>query len=177
MNLKTALDGVSFIIVVALGVYQIYISVKRFKKHVEGRKEFLAINKETLNEAFLEHTFWVAAYGIVSAVSFALGAYFFVKTTDYIYASACIALGLIMLGFVLDSFVTRRSWYYEDGFFFEAKFYRYRSLAHIEPRKGIFPAYDVRFHAQPDMIVSRKMGEKLKDKQAEWKKNRKEKKK
>ena len=52
--------------------------------------------KETLNEAFLEHTFWVAAYGIVSAVSFALGAYFFVKTTDYIYASACIALGLIM---------------------------------------------------------------------------------
>lgn len=176
MNLKAGLDIVAYIVVIALGVYQIYKSVKRLTTHLNGRKEFLESNKYELKEEFLEHMTWVIIYGVTAVAVFALGVYRFIFAKDYLMTCACVALAAILAGYVLDCFVTRRSWYYEDGFFFENKYYKYRSLAAIEKRKGIFPAYDVRFHANPDMVVTKKMGEKLMDKQAEWKRIKKEKK-
>jgi len=176
MNLKAGLDIVAYIVVIALGVYQIYKSTKRLSAHLEGRKEFLANNKNELKEEFLEHKTWALIYGVGALAVLVLGISFLVTKKDYLYASACISLAAIFAGYVLDCFVTRRSWYYEDGFFFENKYYKYRSLAVVEKRKGIFPAYDVRFHANPDMVVTKKMGEKLIEKQAEWKQAKKDKK-
>ena len=176
-GLKSILDIVAFIVVIGLGVYQLYNSIKRFKKHVDARNEFLAINKDTLKEEFLDHQKWAMIYGAAAIALFALGIRFFLKTDDYLYATACFCLGLIFAGYVLDCFVTRRSWYYEDGFYFENKFYRYRSLAAIEPKKGLTKTYEVRFHAHPTVVVAPKMADKVKEKEAEWKKNRKDKKK
>ena len=176
MNTKAFLDIVAWVTVIAVGADQIYISVKRLNQHVAGRKEFLEVNKETLNEAFLEHKTWALIYGACAAVLLVTGVYMILNKDNYLYAVTCISLGLILVGFTIDSFVTRRSWYYETGFFFEYKFHRYRSLAHVGPRKGLIPTYDVRFHYNPDMVVTKKMGEKLLVKQAEWKKAKKEKK-
>lgn len=176
MSTKAFLDIVAWIAVVGVGVYQVYKSVKRLNQHLAGRKEFLETNKETLNEEFLEHKTWALIYVVCAVVLFVTGVHMFLKGDNYLYAVTCISLGFILLGFVIDSFVTRRSWYYETGFFFEYKFHRYRSLAHVGPRKGLIPTYDVRFHSNPDMVVTRKMGEKVLEKQSEWKKAKKEKK-
>lgn len=177
MSLNTILEGVAYIVVIGLAGYQLYKSIKRYMTHANGRKEFLEMNKEKLNEEFLEHQMWAAIYGAGAIGLLGGGVYFFLNGSDYLYATACISLGLIFAGYVMDCFVTRRSWYYESGFFFESKFYRYRSLAHIGKRKSLFPSFDVRFHALPDMVVTTKMGMKLQEKEAEWKAAKKEKKK
>ena len=177
MNLNMIIEVVAYIVVVGLAGYQLYKSIQRFMSHTSARKEFLEMNREKLDEEFLEHQMWVAIYSAAALGLFVLGGYFFITSTDYLYATACVSLALIMMGYVMDCFVTRRSWYYETGFFFEAKFYRYRSLAHIGKRKGIFPTYDVRFHALPDMVVTKNMGIKLQEKEVQWKAAKKEKKK
>ena len=69
----------------------------------------------------------------------------------------------------------RQAFFDEDGFFFELKHYRYRSVVRLEPRKGLIKSYDLFLISQDSIRISKAMGDMLEEKRKEYRKNKKEK--
>ena len=95
------------------------------------------------------------------------------QTYYYYLAYGCI--GLVFLGLAIDSYTHRRIYFTEEGFFFEDTYYRYRMLANFEFKNGIVARNcNVLMSNRDKIVVTKKIGEALQERQKAFKKAKKE---
>ena len=169
---RNYLDLVILAILIVFGVYELYKGVRQYMDHNKEKNECLQTHKGEYT-FYEEYKLWFSIYLIVSVGSLIASVYSMMINKDYSYCIAFLVLSACTFGFALDCLVKRRAWFYEDGFFYEKKFYRYKSVAAVRPKKSFAKGYDVTFIKDPAMVMTKKMGEYLDDR---IKENRKKKK-
>ena len=157
--------------IILFGIYELYKGIKQYIKHSNAKKEYMGNHKKEY-ETYKDYNVWAGGYAI-AGIAATITAVYRILEADYMYAAGFAMLAACAVGFMLDAVVKRSAWLFEDGFFYEDKFHRYRSISKIAPRNALFPSYDVSLNNAPSMIVTRKMGELLQEKMKENKKNKK----
>ena len=85
------------------------------------------------------------------------------------------SLHYLSLGLAIDSYTHRRIYFTEEGFFFQDTYYRYRMLANFEFKNGIVARNcNVLMSNRDKIVVTKKIGEALQEKQKAFKKAKKE---
>lgn len=169
---KNMMDWLITVGIILFGIYELYKGVKQYVNHMSTKKEYMENHKQNF-EAYKEYNVWAGGYGVAAVAAGITAIYRVVVDADYMYGAGFAMLAACAIGFMLDAIVKRSAWFYEDGFFYENKFHRYRSVVKVVPRNALFPSYDVTLGNAPSMVVTRKMGELLQDKIKENKKNKK----
>lgn len=168
---NVVLDWIIVVLIIAFGGYELYRGIKQYLEH---RKEKMAyVDNHKHYEYFEEYRKWFGIYLAATLVSVVLGIYYMVTTDDFVYAIGFLVLAACAFGFALDTLVKRRAWFYEEGFFYEKRYYRYRSVASVKRTPKWVASYDVAFNNAPSMVMTKKMGDKLQEKMKEHKKNKK----
>lgn len=161
------------VLLLAYGLYTFVKVLKVFLKHVQLKKEYIQKHKGryTYQQDFY---IWAVVYSIVTVLGF-VTAVTEAMEQDYMMAAGFFFMGCFCATFVMDSIMKRQAFFDEDGFFFELKHYRYRSVARLEPRKGLIKSYDLFLISQDSIRISKAMGDMLEEKRKEYRKNKKEK--
>lgn len=182
------MDMNNIVIKVAIGLlfvgYTGYFTVKSFllnKKYYQELEQFKNTHKHA--EEYDESKKWVIITSLMAVVSFIIC--FFAPQAGgapedqiYYFQVAYGALGIMFLGLALETNVRKRIWFADDGFFFVEKYYRYRMIVHYNDKKsmGFFRNTEVLMGNTDKLDVSGKMGDQIKEREAQWKKNKKQKK-
>lgn len=165
------------VVLVGYMAFVFYQSVKgalaykrEFEKFKESHKHY---------ESYVDGSWWVIVMVIMAVLGFVLMFLAQNMTTDvsqvYYYRLAYGCIGLVFLGLALDSYVNRRAYLTEDGFFFSDKYYRYRMVASFEFKNGILAKNcRVLMSNRDEITVTKKLGQTLEQKQKEYKKAKKE---
>lgn len=169
---KNTMDLLITIGIILFGIYELYKGIKQYVVHIKAKKEYMN-NHQQNYETYKQYTLWAGGYGIAAIATFITAIYRIVVDVDYLYGAGFAMIGACAIGFMLDAIVKRSAWFYEDGFFFESTFHRYRTIAKVAPRNGLFPSYDVTITNSPSMVVTKVMGELLQKKIKENKRNKK----
>ena len=150
-----------------------------FDEEVHKKKEFENFkNSHKHYETVVDGGYWVWIIVAMAVVAFV---FMFMAPTlakngqTYYYYLAYGCIGLIFLGLAIDSYVRRRIYFTEDGFFFDDTYYRYRMLANFEFKNGVITHNCTVLMSNRDkIVVTKKMGELLQEKQKAFKKAKKE---
>lgn len=176
--MKGLTDNVYFqwIIVIGLIVYGLYSLIRVLKvytNHLKLKKEYEQKHK---GKYIYQQDFyaWAIVYGIVSVLAVVM-AVIDAMGKEYVMAAAFFFMATFCTTFVLDAIMKRQAYFDEDGFFFENKYFRYRSVIRLEPRKSFIQSYDLYLTGDNSIRISRKMGDLLEEKRKEYKKNKKSK--
>lgn len=164
---------VIIVAIVLYGLYNLWKVAKIYKIHMANKKEFLKKAKGKYDKQ-QDYTVWVAVYVLVCVGAFVMMILNIVGK-DYVMASAFFFMGVFCISFVLDALMTRQALFDEDGFFYEKKYYRYRSVLKLEPRRSLISSYDMYLTGGESIRISHKMGLYLEDKRKEFKKSKKNK--
>lgn len=163
---------VIIIAIILYGLYNLFKVARIYMEHLKTKKEYLAKVKGKYSVQ-QDYTVWVIVYSIVCIGSVVmLGINIIGK--DYVMAAAFFFLGVFCLSFVLDAIMTRQALFDEDGFFYEKKHYRYRSVLKVQLRNSFISSYDMIITGGESIRISKKMGDELNNKLKEYK-NRKKK--
>lgn len=173
------LDSVYFqmIIIVLIIGYGLFCLVKVGKvylQHTKLKNEYIQSHK---GKYVYQQDFyiWAIVYSLVAIIAFALAIYDVISVKDYTMAAAFAFMGMFCVTFVLDATMKRQAFFDEEGFFYEMKHYRYRSVVRLEPRKSLIQSYDLFLTGENSIRIPRKMGDLLETKRKEYKKNKKNK--
>ncbi len=173
------LDNVYFqmiiiILIIGYGLFCLIKVGRVYLQHSKLKKEYIEKNrgKYVYQQDFY---IWAIVYSLVSVIAFALAIYDVTNQKDYTMAAAFAFMGMFCVTFVMDAIMKRQAFFDEDGFFYELKYYRYRSVVRLEPRKSIIQSYDLFLSGDTSIRISRKMGDVLEEKRKEYKKNKKNK--
>ncbi|MEF2608077.1 MAG: hypothetical protein U0M88_00365 [Faecalicoccus sp.] len=169
------LSVVVTLVLIGFGIYELYNGIKQLVIHHKNKQEYME-NHAKKYEFFEEYKLWFAIYVLVAVASFATACYQMFAKNDGMYAIGFWVLCACCISFALDCLVKRRAWFYEDGFFYEKKYYRYRSVINVSKTNKLRPGFNVSFSKDPSMIVTRKMALKIKEKMQEAKENKKKRK-
>lgn len=162
---------VIMIAIIAYAVYNLWKVTRTYIKHIKAKKEFSERSKKYSKQQ--DYTIWVVVYAAVCIGAFVMMIIDIIDK-DYVMASAFFFMGTFCISFVMDALMTRQSLFDEDGFFFEIKYYRYRSVMKLEPRRSLIASYDMYLTGGESIRISRKMGDEL-QKRLKMYKNRKKK--
>lgn len=162
---------VIIIAIILYGLYNLWKVAKIYKIHLEEKNKFL-IKAKNKYEKQQDYTGWVIGYTIVCVGAFAMMVVNIIGN-DYMMASAFFFMGVFCVSFVMDAFMTRQALFDEDGFFYEKKYYRYRSVTKLMPRRSLISSYDMYLTGGESIRISRKMGDVLDNKLKEYKKRKK----
>lgn len=166
------LSIVVFLALFGFGIYEMYRGVKQLMEHNKNRKEYME-NHNKPYDFFEEYKLWFTIYSGVAVFSIGACIYQAVNYQDWMYAMGFLVLAACCVSFAMDCLVKRRAWFYEEGFFYEKKFYRYRSVARVSKTTGFKPGYDVNFMKDPSMIVTKKMALEIQKRMEAYKANKK----
>ncbi|NBK99413.1 MAG: hypothetical protein EOM50_15605 [Erysipelotrichia bacterium] len=158
---------VLIIAIVAYGLYNLIKVAKIFKVHLKTKQAFLEKAKGKY-EKQQDYTAWVVVYAIICVGAFVMMVVNLIGK-DYMMAAAFFSLGVFCISFVMDALITRQAWFDEDGFFYEKKYYRYRSVNKVVLRTSLIASYDMYLTAGESVRISKKMGEMLNAKLKEHK--------
>lgn len=167
-------DILSIVIVCVLigfGIYELYRGTKEWIEHKKAREAFLEANKK-LEEYHEEYKLWLAFYIVLAVIGVVGAVYQIAVQQDLTYSLGFVVLTCICISFSLDCLVKRRAWFYDDGFFYEKKYYRYKSVSYVDKKRGFRAGYDVAFFKDPSMVVTSSMAEKIKDRMKNSKKKK-----
>lgn len=162
---------VIIIFIILYGLYNLWKVVKVYRVHLAEKKEFITKTKGKY-EKQQDYTAWVIIYALVCVGAFGMMVYNMIAK-DYLMSAAYFFMGVFCISFVLDALMTRQALFEEEGFFYEKKHYRYRSVTKVVPRKSLISSYDMYLTGGESVRISRKMGDKLQDKMKEFKKRKK----
>lgn len=167
------------IIGVILVGYMAFIFYQSLKGGIAYKNEF---EKFKISHKHYETTvdggYWVWIMIAMSCVAFVL---MFMSPNlarngqTYYYYLAYGCIGLVFLGLAIDSYTHRRVYITEDGFFFEDTYYRFRMVANFEFKNGIITRNCTVLMSNRDkIVVPKKIGLLLQEKQKAYKKAKKE---
>lgn len=162
------LSVVVTLVLIGFGIYELYNGIKELILHRKNRVEYME-NHPKHYEFFEEYKLWFALYVVVAIASFAAACYQMFVKDDGMYAIGFWVLCACCISFGLDCLVKRRAWFYEEGFFYEKKYYRYRSIVSVSKTNKMRPGFTVSFAKDPSMIVTRKMAEQIKNRMQAFK--------
>ena len=171
------LDNVYFqmliiLLIVGYGLFCLIKVGRVFLQHTKLKKEYIEKNKG--NYVYQQDFYvWAIVYSFVAIMAFALCVYDIVQVKDYTMAAAFAFMGMFCATFVMDAIMKRQAFFDEDGFFYELKYYRYRSVMRLEPRKSLIQSYDLFLTGENSIRISRKMGDVLEAQRKLHKKNKK----
>lgn len=169
------LSVVVTLVLIGFGVYELYSGIRQLILHHKNRTEY--VENHPKNYTFFgEYKLWLAFYIVVALGSFAAACYQMFVEKDGIYAIGFWVLCACCISFGMDCLVKRRAWFYEEGFFYEKKYYRYRSIVSISKVSRMRPGFTVSFAKDPSMIVTRKMAVQIKDRMQAFKSHKKKRK-
>lgn len=167
------------IIGVILVGYMAFIFYQSLKGGIAYKKEFGNFkNSHKHYEATVDGGYWVWIMIAMSCLAFVL---MFMSPNlarngqTYYYYLAYGCIGLVFLGLAIDSYTHRRVYITEDGFFFEDTYYRFRMVANFEFKDGILTHNCTVLMSNRDkIVVPKKIGLLLQEKQKAFKKAKKE---
>lgn len=167
------------IVGVVLVGYMAFIFYQSLKGGIAYKKEFENFkNSHKHYETMVDGGYWVwgmVAMAVVAFVLMFMAPKLASKGQTYYYYLAYGCIGLVFLGLSIDSYTHRRVYFTEDGFFFEDTYYRYRMLANFEFKNGVITHNCTVLMSNRDkIVVTKKIGEKLQEKQKAFKKAKKE---
>lgn len=168
-------NNIYFQVIIIVGLigyalFCLYKSVKTYRNHLKLKKEYQEKYKGRY-EYQQDFYIWAIVYGCVSVLAFVMCVIDIIGK-EYTLAAGFFFMGVFCFCFVLDVITKRQSFFDEDGFFFENKHYRYRSVIRLEPRKSLISSYDLML-TKETIRISRKMGDVLEEKRKEYKRNKK----
>ena len=166
------------IVGVVLVGYMAFIFYQSLKGGIAYKKEFENFkNSHKHYETMVDGGYWVwvmVAMAVVAFVLMFMAPKLASNGQTYYYYLAYGCIGLVFLGLSIDSYTHRRVYFTEDGFFFEDTYYRYRMLANFEFKNGVITHNCTVLMSNRDkIVVTKKIGEKLQEKQKAFKKAKK----
>lgn len=163
---------VIIVLIIAYGLYSLVKVVKVFLEHINEKKEYM--KKYNGNYEYEQDFYiWAIVYSLVALAAFILGITQIVNEQEYTMGAAMFFMGMFCITFILDVIMKRQAFFDEEGFFYERKRYRYRSIVKLEPRNSIIATYDLLLIGEENMRIPKKMGDMLIVKRKEYKKNKK----
>lgn len=167
------------IVGVILVGYMAFIFYQSLKGGIAYKTEFEKFkNAHKHYETTVDGGYWVWIMVAMSCVAFVL---MFMSPNlarngqTYYYYLAYGCIGLVFLGLAIDSYTHRRVYVTEDGFFFEDTYYRFRMVANFEFKNGIITRNcTVLMSNREKIVVPKKIGLLLQEKQKAFKKAKKE---
>ena len=168
------------VIGIVLVGYMAFVFYQSLKGYITYKKEFEKFKQSHKHyDTYIDGGYWVWIMVAMAILGFAL--MFLAQNMAsevgqvYYYRLAYGCIGLVFLGLALDSYVNRRAYFTEGGFFFSDKYYRYRMLANFEYKNNLLTKNCTVLMSNRDKLtVTKKLGEALEGKQKEYKKAKKE---
>lgn len=173
------------ILIAALFIgYTGYFTAKSFLLNREYRKElekFKSTHKHV--EQYDESKMWTIVSGTMAVFALVI-----CVLADKVgnppeqlayYQIAYGSLGIMFAGLALETNVRKRIWFADEGFFFVNKYYRYRMIMNYKETKsfGIFRNVEILMGNTDRLNVSGKMADQIKEREAQWKEKKKQRKK
>lgn len=164
---------------VVLVGYMAFIFYQSLKGGLAYKKEFENFkNSHKHYETMVDGGYWVGVMVAMAVLAFVLmfmASKLASNGQTYYYYLAYGCIGLVFLGLAIDSYTHRRIYFTEEGFFFEDTYYRYRMLANFEFKNGIVARNcNVLMSNRDKIVVTKKIGEALQERQKAFKKAKKE---
>lgn len=139
------MEFLNLFIVIILGVFgiiSIVMMVKLLKEHMDARKQFLENNKKGVEHKF--YLKWMILYVLAFLLSI-YSAFTFQAETDVILYRATFAVtSLLCITMAIETWVKQKIILTETSFFFETKAYRFKSIASMKPKKGLWRLVEVK---------------------------------
>lgn len=160
--------------------YYTYKSYQVYQGHKKELEKFQISHKHI--EEYDESKKWTVISTIM-AIFALLSAAFAHKlgTPDgqlFYYRIAYVALAIMFIGLALETYARKKVFFAEDGFFFVNQYYRYRMLMNVQERKsfGVFRNAEMLMANKDKLSMSGKMADQIKEREAQWKEKKKQKK-
>ena len=159
------------IVGVVLVGYMAFIFYQSLKGGIAYKKEFENFkNSHKHYETMVDGGYWVWVMVAMAVVAFVL-----MFMAPKLASNGQTYYYYLAYGLSIDSYTHRRVYFTEDGFFFEDTYYRYRMLANFEFKNGVITHNCTVLMSNRDkIVVTKKIGEKLQEKQKAFKKAKKE---
>lgn len=142
-----------------------YKSCKDARKNVMDTKTNIVIVKDYMLS--------VTIYAIMIVLIFASGVYNLI-IKDYFTAIMILGLALFWVNFIIENICTKLVIFYESGFLYLDKQYKYRNVTGISDDKKFARGYEVKVIGAEEVYITKKMRPILEEKLKEYK-NRKKK--
>ena len=179
MSSNQLLQYIVAVILMAYCIYQLYTSIKLFRKDRTGTAEYLKAHPGAERKSYsLAFVWFILACGILALVLACFGSFVTPEGQNtIIYQITYFCIGLIFLGLAADAFIHRHLIFSEDGYYLGGEAYRYRAILSMEQKKSFFSKnIRINFANGNSMETTRKMGEAIKDNWLAWKAAKKERK-
>ncbi len=147
------------VIIIAYALYNLYKVGKVFNEHMNSKKAFITKSKGKYDTQ-QDYTLWVAIFVVILVVSIVMMAKN-MMAKEYLTTAAFLFLFIFCISLIMDALITRQALFDEDGFFYETKYYRFRTISDLKPRSSLMPSYDMYLSTGSSVRISRKMGDRL----------------
>ena len=151
------MDIVSLIIIAVIGVFMVFEGKEAFKGMIEMRKatEHIKQNKKDV-QICKDYMLMVTVYAVFAVCIIGYGIYFITVQNNYMYGLMFIVLSLFCIVFIVESISIRTIVFYESGFLYGGRTFKYRSVLKIEEKKSFLKGYRVKLTSEDEVYVSKK---------------------
>ena len=160
-----------FAVLLVLLVMEAKRTFTNYKSCNDARKDVMKTKTNIV--VVKDYMLSVTIYAIMIVILVASGVYnLYIK--DYFTAIMILGLALFWINFIIENICTKLVIFYESGFLYLDKQYKYRSVTGISDDKKFAKGYQVKVIGGEDVYVTKKMRPVLEEKLNEYK-NRKKK--
>lgn len=159
---------------IGVSVFTVYETLKRFDRYRKTREEFKSTH---LEHEDIDYSRWpVISMFLLAILILIICGLTFWSGIDSMYTIVYICLGILFLALAMDNRIRYQCSVTKDGFFYEDKFYRYKSLKEVQFKEGLFKkSFLVISAGREEIPCTYKIGKVIQEHQVKWKKNKKRK--
>lgn len=131
----------------------IFMDCKKANEEIKKNKEVVECK---------DYNRTVSIYGSLIIIVFALGIAL-LKAKEYLMAIMIMELALLWINFIIESMYTKTILFYDSGFMYIGKQYKYSSVRNIEDKKKFLRGYLVKVMGNDEIYVTKDMKEILEE--------------
>lgn len=170
------MDFISLLIIAFFGFFLVVEGKESFRMLSQMRKamEQIKENKQDV-QVCKDYMGLVITYVILAGFILCYGIYFMAAKQNYMYGLMFIVLALFCIVFITDSITTRTFVFYDNGFLFAGKTFRYRSVVKIDEKKKFLRGYRVKLTSDDEVYVTKNIKPVMEERLKEFKNRKKDK--
>lgn len=164
LNIFLCIVLLVLIVLEAKRTMTIFLECKKVNEEIKKNKEVIECK---------DYNRTVSIYGSLIIIVFALGI-FLLTQKEYLMAIMIMELALLWVNFIIESIYTKTILFYDSGFVYVGKQYKYSGVRGIDDQKRFLKGYLVKVMGNDEVYVTKELRKILEDKMKEYK-NRKKK--
>ncbi len=162
--------------VIIIGFFVVFLAfegkeaLKGYKAHINALKQ---VEANKVNVVVVKDYLLISLIYAAVAVFLIVYGVIYIRQNNYLYGISFFVLSIFCAVFIIESVALKTVAFYDSGFLFSGKTYKYKNISKIYERKRFFRGYQVKMMQEEDIYLTTKAKTVLVEKMNEYKNRKK----